>query len=549
MREHIKEDIRKKEHMGKVLFAAAAALFALSGCAASRTQDAAAEQRDEGRADHLTDEKEPYVLDWYINYSWFTSKWGGNVVSETITERTGTSVNFIAPKGKEMEKLNTLIASDQLPDLITLSWEDAAVSEMIEKGMVYPLNVLADRYAPQFWEAADELVCSWYTSSDGNLYQYPNTTYVPQDYEEHDDIGANQTFLVRKDIYEAIGSPDMTTPEGFMQAVREAYRQFPETDGEELIPIGAHPFTDKGCDSFDSYLQNFLAVPYEKEGQYYDRYTDPEYLAWLKVFRQLRQEGYLKDAVFIDQRMQMEEKIAAGRYFCMIYQRTDMVNQQKQLYGRDPDSIYIAVDGPRNSKGEDPVLPGAGINGWTVTLISKNCERPDLAIQLCAWLMSEEGQKTVYLGVEGVTYDMVEDRPVVRPEVLELLNSDREAYDRIYGADDTYWMLQDIVLQSGWRQEQPWYLAQLEEWTYPYTHYMGQYEIRTAPGSREAYAEQRIRLLWGETLPRLLLAEDEETFDRILAEFAERREEAGYGAYLEECTRQMTENKKKLGIE
>ncbi len=33
--------------------------------------------------------------------------------------------------------------------------------------------------------------------------------------KEHDDIISNQTFLVRKDIYEAIGSPDMTTPEGF----------------------------------------------------------------------------------------------------------------------------------------------------------------------------------------------------------------------------------------------------------------------------------------------------------------------------------------------
>ncbi len=188
-----------------------------------------------------------------------------------------------------------------------------------------------------------------------------------------------------------------------------AAEMFPEVDGEPLIPIGADVFTSEGCNSFDLYLMNFLAIPYEDEdGVYYDRYTDEEYITWLKVFRQLNEEGYLATDIFVDQRTQMEEKIAQGRYFCMLYQRTDMEDQEKILYANDPDSIYIAVDGPANSAGDDPVLPGAGLNGWTVTLISKNCSAPERAIELLTYLMSEEGQLTTYLGVEGVTYDIVE---------------------------------------------------------------------------------------------------------------------------------------------
>ena len=76
---------------------------------------------------------------------------------------------------------------------------------------------------------------------------------------------------MRKDIYEAIGSPDMTTPEGFSAAVKKAVEMFPEVDGKPLIPIGAHVFTNQGNVSFDNYLMDFLAVPWEKDGKLYDR--------------------------------------------------------------------------------------------------------------------------------------------------------------------------------------------------------------------------------------------------------------------------------------
>ena len=87
---------------------------------------------------------------------------------------------------------------------------------------------------------------------------------------------------------------------------------FPEINGEPLIPIGADEFTDKGNVSFGLYLQSFLAVPYEKDGKYYDRNTDPDYLAWLKVFRELAGEGYLKDEIFVDKRLQLKEKFEKG---------------------------------------------------------------------------------------------------------------------------------------------------------------------------------------------------------------------------------------------
>lgn len=491
---------------------------------------------------------EPITFDWYVNYSWFTAGWGDNTVSKKITEETGVSLNFIAPSGNESEKLNALIAADSLPDFITLGWWETQIDEMIEKDMVYALNELADSYDAYFWKVCDEDAVKWYTREDGNIYGYPNSSVTPKDIKEHDDIASNQTFLVRKDIYEAIGSPDMTTPEGFKNAVRKAYEMFPEVDGEPLIPVGAHAFTEQGNLSFDGHLMNFLAVPFEENGKLYDRYTNEDYITWLKMFRELGEEGLLADDIFIDQRTQMEEKIAKGRYFCMLYQWSDIMTQQKELYANTPERIYMAVDGPRNAAGDDHTLTTTGINGWTITLISKNCSNPERAIAFLDYMLSEQGQLRICLGVEGETYDMVDGKPVIKEEVSELLNSDREEYDRIYGADDMYWMLQDIVLQLKWRQKEPEPLAQLKEWTYPYVIYSGQYDSFLPAGSEADYTYTKIEKLWSETLPQLLMAESEERFDELFAEFLEKREEYGFSKVQAVKNELMKQAKEKLGM-
>ncbi|MGN0141814.1 MAG: extracellular solute-binding protein [Roseburia sp.] len=492
---------------------------------------------------------EDITLDWYVNYSWFATPWGENLVSKTITEETGVNINFITPIGNETEKLNALIASDTLPDLITIGWWEPQVDELVTGDKVYALNELADEYDSYFWQVSDPISIKWYTQEDGNIYAYPNSSVTPQDLEEYEGIGSNETFLVRKDIYEAIGSPDMTTPEGFLAAVRKAAELFPEVEGEPLIPVGAHVFDNEGNVSFDKYLMNFLAVPWEKDGKIYDRYTDPEYITWLKMFRQLGEEGYLANDIFVDTRTQMEEKLEKGRYFCMIFQYTDMLAQQKHLYAKDPNSIYMAVEGPRNSAGDAPTLPCTSVYGWTVTMISKNCKNPERAIAFLDYMMSEHGQKMICLGVEGETYDMVDGRPVLKEEVKQLLDTDRETYDKLYGADDAYWMLQDNVVQLQWRQELSPAVEQLYEWSTKYVAYNGQYDVRLSPKSESAVIEDKITKLWSETLPKLLLAPTEEEFDGILQQFVEKREKLGYEKVLEQKTECMNEAKERLGLQ
>lgn len=540
---------RGKGVLAGMFFAGTCLLFA--GCAKKEgVQGSAADvPADDGVPAWYRYADEPVSFDWYVNYSWFAAGWGENVVSKKITEETGVTLRFITPGGNESEKLNALIAADSLPDFITLGWWEPQINEMIERDMVYALNELADAYDPYFYQVCDTDAVSWYTHEDGNIYSYPNSSYSAKDLEEHDNIGSNQTFLVRKDIYEVIGSPDMTTPAGFQAAVEKAYDMFPMVDGEPLIPVGAHVFNEQGNVSFDKYLMNFLAVPFEKDGEIYDRYTNEDYITWLKMFRELGEEGLLADDIFIDQRTQMEEKLAKGRYFCMIYQCTDMTAQQKELYVKHPERIYLAVDGPKNAVGDDHTLTTTGINGWTVTLISKSCAHPERAVAFLDYLLSEQGQLRVYLGVEGETFDYVDGKPVVKEAVSAVLNADRAKYDRLYGADDTYWMLQDDVMQLQWKQELAEPFRQVSEWSYPYAVYNGQYDSFLPYGSKEAFEENKIIALWSKTLPQLLLAESEQNFDEIFADFLKQRKALGFEEVQAVKTELMKRAKEKLGIQ
>lgn len=537
-------------------------MMSLAACGGSATKDEpkAAEQ-PENKTEPATETKtvsadepgwkidtSPITFDWYLNFSWFANKWGVDPTSQYVTKKTGVNLNFIVPAGNENEKLNTMIASGSLPDFITLGWWEDGVKSMIEGDLVLPLNKLADEYDPYFMKVADPAKMAWYKQDDGNTYVYPNSSSSPKDFEKYSgEYLSNQTFLVRKDMYEALGKPDMRTPEGFLNALKAAKEKFPQVEGQPLIPFGLTEFGDTGNGSLEGYLQNFLAIPYEKDGKLYDRTTDPEYIRWLKTFRQANEQGLLAKDVFIDKRPQMEEKMAQGRYFAMMYQRSDLTAQENALYAKDPNSVYIAVDGPANSKMDPPTLAGPGISGWTVTLISKKVKDKARAIRFLEYLISEEGQKDLYLGEKGVSYDTIDGKDQFKPEVLDLLNKDRSAFDKKYGSSLTFWMMQDTNMILQWQPPSVEPFKQMEDWTKGKTKSFSQYDnINPTGNSEEGVASNKIAQTWGKTLPKLLLSKSDEEFDKIWNDFLDKRNKAGFDKVEAFKQTKFEDNVKKL---
>jgi putative aldouronate transport system substrate-binding protein len=419
--------------------------------------------------------------------------------------------------------------------------------------LVEPLDELAKKYDPYFLKVANPDKLGWYKQKNGHVYGYPNASYTPSDYKKYaGKLTSNETFLVRKDIYEALGKPDMSTPDGFLAALRAAKAKYPTVNGQPLLPFGTNEFSDIGNNMLQAYLQHFLAISPEKDGKFYDPalgLDNPDYVRWLKTLRKAHEDGLIATDVFVDKRSQIEEKAAQGRYFAMLYQNWDMQAAQNALYARDPNSIYIAVNGPKNAKGDKPTLAGGGIAGWTITLISKNCKDKARAMQFLTYLISEEGQMDTNFGILNKTYTMNNGVPALTPEVKKLDSTDKNKQETDVGVQYTYWMLMDTAWQQQWGAEYAPSLGQPQLWTRPYVKSFAVYDGLTLPvGSDEALIYEEIQRQWGKVLPLLIRAGSDAEFDKIWSDYNAFKKDKGVDKVIAAQTKLMQANKAKLGI-
>lgn len=488
----------------------------------------------------------PIDLTWFVGANWYAHSWGESLTSKYITEKTGVNVKLEVPSGEANEHITLMMTSGQLPDLISMgSWE-TAVKKLWEGDHVYALNELADQYDPYFYKVAGDGTLKWYRQENGNTYGIPNDSYSPNLMHETGMTAANQTFLVRKDLYEEMGSPDLSTPEGFLNALQLFKDKYSKYKGQPMSPFFAQGNVPYGM---TEYLHNLLAIPHEKDGRVYDRVTDPEYIAWLKTFRTAYERGLINVDFLVDSDTQVEEKTNNARYFMMIREWSGMTAVNPMLAASaNPDSYYIAVDGPQNSSGDSAKLFPGNMDGWMVTMISKSTKHPERAIRFLTYLSSEEGQHDLFLGKEGETWETVDGKPQLKADMLKLIENDIETLEKQYGVLDTYWMMRNPVIVNQWRPEKAPVIKQMEDFANAQADIdSGIYKGLDPLGDSEvAVAWSRISQNWEEVLPELITAKDEAAFDKIFAGFLERRDSYGFQQVMEFRQAELDARKAKM---
>ncbi len=494
----------------------------------------------------------PITFDVYFNASWFAEPWGkGDSTTSYVTKKTGVSINYIAPTGNETEKVNTLIASGALPDFFMVGYWEPGYRQAIEGKLVYALNALADKYDPWFYQVHPQSIRGWYTQDDGNVYGIPNFAYAPEKATGSVKMYSNKTFLVRKDMYEALGRPDMRTPEGFLAALKAAKDRFPTVDGLPLIPFGCHEFTDAGNDSFQGFLQDQLAVPRQADGKLFDRFSSPEYVRWMKTFRKANELGLVSKDIFIDKRAQMGEKMTQGRYFSMMYQWTDLQTENQNRYTADPNSVYVAIEGPRDAKLDKPQLAGSGsLAGWMVTMISTKVRNPARAIAFLDYAFSEEGQKDMYLGQKGVTWDTINGRDQLLPAVRDLQARDKNEFRQRYLCAGELWTWYDPYTVAKWELPTLPPNDQPKDWTTKYAVSVAAFDdLDPATDSPEGIIKKKLDDKWGVLLPQLILARSDAEFDTLWNGWLSDRKTMGWDKLFAFQQTQYQDHKKKLGLQ
>lgn len=164
-------------------------------------------------------------------------------------------------------------------------------------------------------------------------------------------------------------------------------------------------------------------------------------------------------------------------------------------------------------------------------------------------MISEEGNRDLYLGIKGVTWDKIGGKDQFKPEVLDLLNKDRIAFDNKYGAANTYWMLADDNLQEKWTPPDAEPIKEINDWargkTYNYSLFD---DISPYKNTEEGVNLSRINAKWEITLKNLLIAKSDTEFDNILNEFIAFRNTQGWDKIQEYRQQRYEENKRKLNL-
>lgn len=489
------------------------------------------------------DDEENVELTWYVNAEWFDRGFGEDVITKKLKEDLNLDITFVTG---DDSNLNTLFSGGDLPDLITI-FDGQSQAALRAPTWALPLRELADQYDPYFHQVAQEQTLDWYQLEDGFTYGYPSYSNTIDDYQA-DIIPGSDAFIIREDIYEALGEPDLSTPEQFINSLQQMKEAFPD-----VVPFAFRGFgSDGDVGSIGDTFQNHLGVPIADENSdWYNRNLDDSYLEWIRTFNEAYQLGLISDDNFSDDNTVFEEKVERGQYGSVFASGIAQLSGSLQTnVARDPDQRYIAVDGPKNSNGNEPTLNQAGLSGWTVTYITNKVSDPQKAIQLFTYLLSDEGQYLTTFGVEGETFDFNENgKAVLHEDVLQMRNDNPEEYKKSYRLGEFWFFGHDgFALEHG-ENEASVAVDQIQKWTKGKLKPQFLIEnINPDQGTAEARSLVNIDSTWATTLASMIRAKDDREFDRLIDEYETFLETNNFAAVEAIRNEKMNENREKLGL-
>ncbi|NMM50999.1 sugar ABC transporter substrate-binding protein [Paenibacillus aquistagni] len=489
----------------------------------------------------LDTKEEMTELTWYVNADWWNTDFGNDVVTKKIKEDLNIHIKFITG---DDTKLNTFFAGGEMPDLITTFDSNSPVAQKAATWAL-PLNDLAEKYDPYFNTVAAQDTLNWFQLKDGKTYGYPNYSNTQADYDSGN-IPAKTAFVIRKDVYEALGKPAMGTPKQFQTVLKEIQSKFPS-----LVPFGFNSIGE-GTGSLGDTLQDFIGVPLEDEqGGFYNRNLDEDYLMWVRTLNGAYKDGSISDDSFADDGTTFEEKVKAGKYATMLLDGTPQQGGNLQIYMSDNvGKEYIAIDGPQSTLGRTPTLNQSGITGWMISFITKNCKDPAKAIQVFTYLLSEEGQMLMNYGIEGETYQKNADGSVVfLPEVKELQLNQPDTFKKQYRmgefmffGHDRHKALSDDAFPESIKQMQEWGKGKLKP------HFILE-NINPDQGTPEARALTAINAKWNTTLVSMIRSKNDDEFDKNLEDYKSFLAANSWDDIVKVRNEKMKANKEKLGLQ
>lgn len=472
----------------------------------------------------------PIELGYYANFSWFSLDWN-DAMAERVTAKTGVDLNFMKPVVDDGQKLNMMIAGNQLPDILTLDKNDAALKKMAEAGMLWSLDELIDQYAPKMREILPKEILSNYQMADGKTYQF--TTWIQGEAwqkaaREYDQIvGTNQPVMtVRKDYYDEIGRPEIKNMADFIAAVKQMKENHPDKIG--FYPADGSMSADefgKSAKLSHYGIQMGLSTDFaEKDGGIQWVVRDDKFKEPMKYLNEMYLEGILTKDPFIDTKDVGKAKIEQGDVISYCW----TISDGEKVPGDNPETTYEILP-PFETYGQ--IRTGAG---WLATVIPKTCKNPERAIRFLEYLASVEGHSDVSWGIEGDTYQdpvagaqwhMVDGKPVLLEEYVKDKNADWGGVASRNGLGEYWIACNELLWNLPWWNDQDERMNKFNEQFGKYVEFRPELDIQDpSPESEEGIIRQKAFSLLQQYSVKMIFTED---FESVYQEFIQKIDELG----------------------
>ncbi|MCU6710338.1 extracellular solute-binding protein [Paenibacillus sp. J5C_2022] len=336
-----------------------------------------------------------------------------NLVFQEMEKRTGVKVEWMhPPTGQANEKFNLMLSSGELPDVMMYGFKGlpGGAAKLADDGAIIPLNDLIDKHAPNFKRYLDEnpQLLKEIASEDGQIY---NISMLRMDPALRIYVGPQ----LRKDWLDALELPVPTTIDELYATLKAFKEQDPNGNGEQdEIPYSGSKFKDtifavgKLLWPFGSHY-DFMV----KEGQVTYGPLEPEFKEGMAFINKLYNEGLLDpDYVLLD-RSKLDNKVMADKVGAMYH--FQMQKFMTNMAEKDPEFKLVAMPHLTGPSGQQLVFESAytdiSVPSFSIAITTAN-KHPEETMEWLDYAFSEEGNMLFNFGVEGLTYEMKDGKPV-----------------------------------------------------------------------------------------------------------------------------------------
>ncbi len=490
------------------------------------------------------------TFSFYGHYDWMTTDpWAENEATKWIKENLKVTVKPIQSGGKAVQKLNSMIASTNLPDVIHLN-RGPDVQRLIEAEQLVPLDDYIEKY-PNIKKWVGDQTLNMLRSEDGHIYQIPNW-YSTQP-------RGNGGWMINKQIYSELGSPKLETYADLYAYLQQVKEKYPDVVPLEVGEGGQGiemMYTGFGEDLSRTFIGNRAYPDGDKLKSIFE---DPTFKETMIYANKLFKEKLITQDAMTQTMDQVKEKINTGKVAVVFTASTADLGRvgNNSLKAEDPEAGYDMI-WPIHKEGVDKNkvwIDDYVTLGWNVNVITKNADNPEAIFAYFDWVVGEEGQKVLFFGPKGLYWDEVDANGYPVPNEKYLTDSAEVRGDTMIKFEKFNWAGNTVFIDNAKseieymrpKEERDWTTVAQNEITWKTAKDVTEFtNLSPLPESEEGIIAQRITDIFDETFAKILFAKGEAEVSDLIEQAGKDAKDVGQDKLLKFQTKKWHENLDKI---